>query len=202
MNPFTLRDDDRDAIVEAIARGRARLAAIDQADVEALAGELAFDGARRRAIAWTVRNDRARLESMISLTEMLVLGGGPVDRLNVWGMSMLTAEGCLCSRLTTPGRWSTLLGRPQLGITAAGMADLNLQVALRLHELKLPAALARVVLSAAMQDFIDDVRPTDEADWITMTRAARMLTREQVEDYVAGATAAGPLMPDNEPARK
>jgi hypothetical protein len=73
-------------------------------------------------------------------------------------------------------------------------------VAVRLHELQLPAALARVVLSAAMQDFIDDVRPTDEADWLTMTRTARRLTREQIEDYVAFATAAGPLMPDNEPA--
>jgi hypothetical protein len=49
-----------------------------------------------------------------------------------------------------------------------------------------------------MQDFIDDVRPTDESDWITMTRSARTLTREQVEDYVAAATAAGPLMPDND----
>ena len=78
------------------------------------------------------------------------------------------------------------------------MADLNLHVATRLRELQLPAALARVVLSAAMQDFIDEVKPTDEADWITMTRAARVLTREQVEDYVAAATAAGPLMPDDE----
>jgi hypothetical protein len=31
-------------------------------------------------------------------------------------------------------------------------------------------------------------------------RTARRLTREQVEDYVAAATAAGPLMPDNAPS--
>jgi hypothetical protein len=201
MNPFSLRDEDRDAIVVAIDRGRRRLAAFAApADLEAMASELAFDGARRRASAWTFAHERNRLESMVSLTELLVLGGGAIDSLNAWGMSMLATSGCLCSRLTPPGRWSTLMGRPQLGVSVAGMADLNLLVAMRLKELRLPAALARVVLSAAMQDFIDGVKPTDEADWITMARAARTLTREEVEDYVAAATAAGPLMPDNGPS--
>jgi len=60
-----------------------------------------------------------------------------------------------------------------------------------LKALDLPAALARVALSAAMQDFIDEVRPTDEADWITMARAARTMTMDQVADYLAAATAAG-----------
>ena len=65
------------------------------------------------------------------------------------------------------------------------MADLNLQVATRLKELQSAGGTARVVLSAAMRDFIDEVRPTDEADWMTMMRTARRLTREQVEDHAA-----------------
>jgi hypothetical protein len=47
-----------------------------------------------------------------------------------------------------------------------------------------------------MQDFIDEVRPTDDGDWLALSRAARTITRERVEDYVAAATATGPLMPD------
>jgi hypothetical protein len=47
-----------------------------------------------------------------------------------------------------------------------------------------------------MQDFIDHVKPTDEADWITMARTARAITREQIEDSAAVATAVGPLIPD------
>ena len=39
--------------------------------------------------------------------------------------------------------------------------------------MRLPAALAKVVLAGAMQDFIDEVRPTDDADWLTLVRAAR-----------------------------
>ena len=199
INPFQLRDEDRDTIVGAVDRGRKRLAALtDPADIDVIANELAFSGARRRALKWTLAHERERMGNLISLTEFLVLGGAALDQLSAWGMSMLPTVGCLCSRLTPPGRWLTLMGRPQLGITAAGMADLNLHVALRLKELELPAALARVVLSAAMQDFIDEVKPTDEADWITMMRTAQRLTREQVEDFVAAATAAGPLMPDNQ----
>ena len=44
--------------------------------------------------------------------------------------------------------------------------------------------------------FIDEVKPTDDGDWLTLARAARTVTRERVEDYIAAATAAGPLVPD------
>ena len=33
-------------------------------------------------------------------------------------------------------------------------------------------------------------------DWLTLARTARAFTRERIEDYVAAATAGGPLMPD------
>ena len=42
-----------------------------------------------------------------------------------------------------------------------------------LKELRLPAAVAKVVLSGAVQDFIDEVRPTDDSDWLTLVRTAR-----------------------------
>jgi len=155
-----------------------------------------MEGARRRAVRWALAHERDRVASMFSNTELLTLGGGDVARLNPWGMSMVIAEGCLCSRLTPPGRWPTLLGRPPLGLTASAVADLNLHVATMLRELRLPAPIAKVVLSGAMQDFIDEVKPTDDSDWLTLSRAARSVTRERIEDYVAAATAAGPLVPD------
>jgi hypothetical protein len=127
---------------------------------------------------------------------MLVLGGANPADFDAWGMAMLTMQGCVCSRLTPPGRWPNLLGRPQLGLTSSAITDLNLSVAIMLKELQLPAALAKVVLSGAMQDFIDEVRPTDDADWLTLSRAARIISRDRVEDYIAAATAAGPLIPD------
>ena len=216
MNPFALRDADRDAIADAIGRGQRRVEALTApplrgvrpldrrslggvgqpdlpaaaADVDRVAEEVDMEGWRRRALRWTLANEPDRVLPLFSLTDLLTLGGGRAANLDAWGMAMPALHGCLCSRLTPPGRWPTLLGRPQMGLTASAVADLNLHVAIMLKELNLPAAIAKVVLSGAMQDFIDEVRPTDDADWLTLVRAARAVSRERVEDYVAAATAA------------
>jgi hypothetical protein len=197
MDPMALRDRDRDTIADAIARGGARVLAVkDVAALAALEADLAIDGARRRTWRWTLAHEPDRLATMVSLSELLVLGGARLSDLHPWGMAVLAANGCLCSRLTPTGALGLLAGRPQLGLSAAGMPDLNLRIAVLLKELGLPAALAKVVLSAAVQDFIDDARPTDDGDWLSLVRAARSVTRERVEDYIAAATATGPLMPD------
>ncbi|OLC50415.1 MAG: hypothetical protein AUH43_05135 [Acidobacteria bacterium 13_1_40CM_65_14] len=204
MNPYALRDADRDAIAAAVARGAVRVleAMTDPPALDAIADAIAIDPGRRRALEWTLANDRQRFPSMFTLSEQLFLGGGggaapgaPGVDLNAWGMSALGTAGCICTRLTPPGRWWVLTGRPQLGIVAAALPDLNLHVAARLKELRVPAALARVVVSAAMQDFLDEVQPTDDSDWLTLSREARTATREQIEDYLASATADGPLVP-------
>ena len=199
MNPYDLRDADRDAIAAAVDRGRRQIASIvggDAAALERIADELSVEGWRRRALRWMLAREPDRIPAMFSLTEMLALGGGRTPELDRWGMSMLAAEGCPCSRLTPPGRWPTLLGRPPLGLTGTAVADLHLYTAIMLRELRLPAALAKVVLSGAAQDFIDDVRPTDDSDWLTLARTARTMTRERMEDYIAAATASGPLIPE------
>ena len=207
MNPFDLRDADRDAIASAIVRGRQRVQALASTGrsggdgaADRLADEVAMEGVRRRAVKWMVAHEPGGVPAMFSATELLALGGADLAHLGAWGMSMLAWQGCVCSRLTPPGAWPTLLGRPPLGLTASAVADLNLHVAIMLNELRLPAALAKVVLGGAMQDFIDEARPTDDADWLTLARAAATVTRERIEDHIGAATAAGPLMPDPTPS--
>lgn len=213
MNPYMLRDADLDAIAAALPRGRMRVLAMAEAPgtFDAVADAIGMDGSRRRALRWTLAHEPDSLVSMFSLTELLFLGHpagvavasdssrAPGNALNDWGMAALTTAGCICTRLTPPGRWWLLVGRAQLGIIASGVADLNLHVAVRLKELQLPAALAKTVLAGAMQDLIDGVRPSDAADWLTLARTARTATREQIEDYLAAATADGPLVPDTTP---
>jgi len=206
LNPFDLRDADRDAIVDAVGRGRQRVAALTSgpaaapADREAafqrIADEISMEGWRRRAVRWMLAREADRVAGMFSATELLALGGGRPADFHAWGMSMLTVQGCACSRLTPPGRWPTLLGRPPLGLTASAVADLNLHIAIMLKELRLPAAIAKVVLAGAMQDFIDEAKPSDDSDWLTLARTARAFSRERIEDYISAATAGGPLMPD------
>jgi hypothetical protein len=205
MNPFDLRNADRDAIVDAIARGRVRVLALAdrrnrtagfEARFDELADAIDMEGHRRRSVRWTIEHEPGLVLSLFSLTELFSLGGGRPADADAWGMSMMTVDGCACTRLTAPGRWTALAGRPRLGLTAVGVADLNLRVAEVLKEIGLPAALARVVLSGAMQDFIDEVKPTDDADWLTLARSARSVSRDRIEDYVAVATAVGPLVPE------
>jgi hypothetical protein len=76
------------------------------------------------------------------------------------------------------------------------MADLNLRVAVALSELKLPAALAKGVLAAAMQDYVDRVKPLYPDDWLTLVRSAQALSIQKMQDYVATLTANGPLVPE------
>jgi hypothetical protein len=198
LNPYALQDRDRDVIAEGIARGRQRvtLLAEEGGALDQIADEIRMDGWRRRALQWVLVREPERIGSMFSITELLYLGGAPVNDLQSWGMAAHATLGCICSRLAPPGEWRTLLGRPQLGLMATVVPDLHFQVAILLRELQLPAAIARSVLTAAVQDFIDEARPTDANDWLGLVRATQTLSRERVEDYVAGATAYGPLIPD------
>ena len=50
--------------------------------------------------------------------------------------------------------------------------DVNLHVAVMLSTLKLPAPLARMVVGAAMQEYLNSVRPNDANDWLTLVRGA------------------------------
>jgi hypothetical protein len=199
MNAFTLTDASRDAIAGSIERGRARVARIaSQDDVATLADEVNIDARRRRAIRWTAAHERERVESLFSLRELLALGSLPGDvDLDPWGTSAMVSTGCLCLRMPPPGRLPLLTGRPQIGLLATAVPDLNLHVARTMAGLRVPARLGKYVLSAALQDFMDEVRATDHDDWLSLVRAAAAVPRDRIEDYIAAAAADGPLLPDS-----
>ncbi len=202
LNPHSMRDADRDAIATAVARGRARVAAAASVRTapdafEVLADEIALDGWRRRAARWEIAHDPSGLASFFSLNELLALGGGHSSQLNGWGMAATPLSGCLCTRVAAPNEWRIVSGRPQAGVMSSSVPDLNFQVAVMLSTLRLPASLAKFVLGAVVQDYIEQVRPNDPDDWPTLVGAASVVSRERMEDYVAAATADGPLVPES-----
>jgi len=195
MDPRLLTDADRDEIATRIDRGRLRVNALVVEDAGAMAREAGLDGWRARALSWTASHDRDHI-GLFTMTELLLLGGGMPSAFDAWGTYALRTRGCLCSELAPPGRWRSWWGLSQAGLPAALIADLTLRVAVLLHNLHLSAVLAKPVLAAAMQDFVDSVNPTDGNDWLTLARAAQTISTERFEDYVAAATADGPLLPD------
>ena len=196
LNPLDLRDADRDALAAAIERGRARVEALapDRAGLDAVADAIAMDGWRRRAVGWSLVASPDLVGSFFSLGDLLVLGAPP-SSLDRWGVDSGPTSGCLCTRFPTVGRWPLFVGRPASGVFPTQVIDLNLRVVLALRERQLPAALAPGVLAAATQDFIDDVQPSDDNDWLTLVRTAQALGRDRLDDYVASLTANGPLVP-------
>jgi hypothetical protein len=80
------------------------------------------------------------------------------------------------------------------GALSTQVADLNLRIALGLKALKVPAALAKGVLAAATQDYVDTVRPLYPDDWLTLVRGAQAVPTERIADYVAALTTSGPLV--------
>jgi hypothetical protein len=167
------------------------------ATLDALADEVAMDGWRRRAVAWAIGSEPARVASYFSLRDLLALGHGDSGpALDRWGMSALVSNACLCTAMPFEGRWPLFVGRPQLGVLSTQAADLNLRVALALQEHALPSALAKGVLASATQDYIDDVKPIDSNDWLTLVRWPQAVSDERMEDYIAALTAGGQLVPD------
>jgi hypothetical protein len=197
-NPFVLEDADRDAIAAAVSEGRARVVAsgTDAASLRALAAEASLDAWRREQILWLARRAPDRLTGVFTLSELAVLGRLPESvPLDSWGASSIAADGCLCTRFLATPDWPSVTGRADVGLLAARLPDLTLRVVELMASLGLPAALTRDILSVATLEFIERVQPADGDDWLTLSREAAALTREQVEDYASALTAGGPLMP-------
>jgi hypothetical protein len=47
----------------------------------------------------------------------------------------------------------------------------------------------------ALQDYLDQIRPTDANDWPTLVRSAQSVPLEKIEDYIAALAVNGPLYP-------
>jgi len=205
LDPFDLSDGDRDEIAAALARGRS---AIDHVESDDQLARLfsapdgaRLDGLRQRAARWTLAHARESLADWWTLAEILRMGQ-PAETVNLdaWGTSGMPLDACLCTRFPDNLPWHMFTGQNASGLLPARVADLNLRVAQISAELKVPAALARGILAAATQEYIDELQPSDFDDWMTFIRLARSLTRERVEDYVAALTADGTLAPA-EPGR-
>jgi hypothetical protein len=199
MRPAVLDDAGRDAIADALRRGRARLAAA-AADPAALAGIEAARPVRdwrASTLGWLAERRPDQLPSAFTLGEVAWLGAqdAPAGLSATWGTSARADDGCLCARLAPPAAWDALAGRAADGRMAALAPDLHLRVAELLSELRVPARLAPAVLTLAVQDELDQVSPAYLEDRLAVSRHASALTRTRVEDYVAALAGRGPLVP-------
>jgi hypothetical protein len=199
LNPNDLRDADRDRIVEAMARGRRRVAAAgtNLADVLALADEAALSPAVKQTIPWTLTRTPDLVPALFGLRDVLWLGRPdlPMDTLHRWGVYAEALHNRLRTAMPTPEPWENFGGRAAGGLIATQFPDLTLRLAEETVRLELPAQLIPGLLMYATQDFWHDVDSRFPDDWPAMSRQALALSPLRVEDYVAALAGDGPLRP-------
>ncbi len=200
LNPMKLSDAARDEIAAALGRGRARLAAVDgdRMAIDAVARDAGLSAWRREALAWTAAHDRENLASQLSLVEVMWLGKPRTSEaisLDGWGAAVLPLNGCVCLVMPRAAPWESLIGRPSLGLLATRGADVAILVADTLASLKMPAEIAPGVIAFAMQEVMDQARPSHFDDWSEFTRAAKAVPHGTLVDFIAAQAAGGPLLP-------
>jgi len=199
LNPESLTDADRDALVAAIARGRQRVAAAgaNLSDLRALADEAGLSHAIRQTLPWTLTRTPELAPSLFGLRDLLWLGKPdvPQARLDRWGLYHEGLAGRLATAMPPPTPWESFGGRSDGGFIAMQLPDLTLRLAEETARLRLPAPLVPALLTYALQDFWHDVDSRFPDDWPAMARQALALSPSRVEDYVAALAGDGPLRP-------
>jgi hypothetical protein len=195
MDPRTLSDAARDAAAAALARGRARVAALaaHPETLEAILAEAAVSEWRRAGLRWQFLHDATGVPGAFTLLELFRLGGGTAPP--GWGAAVDALGGCYCLRMPDYLPWEEYTGRPSSGQLGTQLADVMLRTAEALSARRLPATLMRDVAAFAMQDTLDSGRMGYFDDWLSLAFAARDLKDDRFDDYVAALTASGPLVP-------
>jgi hypothetical protein len=199
LNPNDLSDTDRDRLVEAVARGRQRVAGAgaNLADVLALADEAGLSAAVKQTLPWTVTRTPELVPALFGLRDFLWLGRPdlPLETLHRWGVYAEALHNRLKTAMPAPTPWENFSGRADGGLIATQFPDLTLRMAEETVRLKLPAQLIPGLLTYATQDFWHDVDSRFPDDWPALARQALALSPSRVEDYVAALAGDGPLRP-------
>ena len=197
INPRDLQDRDRDRIVEAIARGRARVAAASNSlsAVRALAEEAQVSHAVRETLPWLVTRAPDTVPALFGLLDFVWLGHPELDHdtLDHWGSYSEPIDGRLRTAMPAAHPWDSFGGRADGGVMGALSPDLTLRMAVETARLKLPARLVPALLLFATQEYWHDVSARFSDDRPAMARQALALSPSRVEDYVAALAGNGPL---------
>ena len=202
LDPFDLVDEERDAIAQAIARGRARVEALGAGglEVEAAASAASLDPWRAAALRWLLERDPPARRSFFSLVELLEIGRDDGAAWPAWGGARPLEEG-LRPAPPRPRPMDDAAGRPAEAALAEGFADLNLRVAVFLSERRLPARLAPALVRRLLPAVLDRARPVAADDRLALEDEVRRIGDDAVEDAVASLAGAGPLQPSMEGTR-
>jgi hypothetical protein len=205
MNAADLSDGTRTVLVGAMRRGREVLeAALQRPEIaEETVRAAGIIGWRAQLLPWARAFEPHAVLPMVARSELVWLGARqPLpDDVDRWGAPTQPIDGAWRLRFPGPAPTDDVAGRQASAYLPGRFVDLTLRLAETMAEIGMPSPLTREVLRAALQRFVDEVRPAYPDDWLALVRHADDLPRTQVEDYVYGMTVPdGPLVPAEVPA--
>jgi hypothetical protein len=205
FNPYQVTDDDTRWIAASIDRGRRRVndALGDGAALRALAVEAGLGEWATETLPWAVESDREAARGAFTLRDLLRLGASdpsaaasrPAGIGDRWGSNGRSLTGCLRLHEPPSTAWESFALRPSGGYVVLFTGDMPLHVASWLAQMKLPAALARAILPAAMQDLRDGVHMAHFNDWRAVARYAVEYPESRFADVVTSLADHGGLPP-------
>jgi hypothetical protein len=203
FNAYEVSDEDTRWIAQAVDRGRLRVEAAmtDGAALRALGVEAGLGEWALETLPWALEFDKEAARSAFTLVQLVRLGSreasasmkmpeGVADR---WGTSAAALTGSLRLREQPDASWDSFSWRSGAGYLSLFAADMPLHVAEWLGRMKLPAALARVILPAAMQDLRDGARLAHWNDWRALARYAVEYQDQRFSDLLSTLADSGAL---------
>jgi hypothetical protein len=195
LDPGVFTDEAQQLVCTLLARALQRLASVAGAEGREIAAHARLSPLRTAVFEWRVASDRRRLAEFFSMTELVRIGlaGDPVpDALGRWGNYDLALSG-----RSAPGRFPAYPVERYAGrvrrLLAAALPDLQLTLAWRLAEMRLPAALVPALMASASVEVVNTAPSRYTDDWEALVSRVRDIDAHAVERYLGLLTTGGPL---------
>jgi hypothetical protein len=196
LSPRRFGDEARDTVTGFVRDALDRIENVrDRSAIRRLAGLAGLSTQRAAAAEWLVVHDRSALSGFFAMTELVRLGaaGAPArDLPDAWGNYELPLSG-----RSDAGRFPDLpverYGGRARRLLAVALPELQVTLAVRLAELKLPATLVPAVMASATLDVVNTTPSRFADDWQAVVDRVRAIDVRAVERYLALLTTAGPL---------
>jgi hypothetical protein len=183
-------------VVRLVRQARDRIENVgDRREARQLGVLAGVSGHRIAAAEWLFANDRNALGGLFSVTELVRIGlaGKPTPAaLDGWGNYEMALSG-----RSRAGRFPDLPVERYAGrsrrLLAAALPELQLTLAIRLADLRLPATLVPALMASATLDVVNTTPSRFADDWQAIVDRVRAIDAHAVERYLGLLTTTGPL---------
>lgn len=196
LDPHTFTDDGQQLVHALVSRAIDLVeSAEDVPRARQVAAHARLSPLRTSVFEWRVASDRGRLSEFFSMTELvrIGLGGDPAPAaLGGWGNYALAMTGKSGAGSLPSHPIERYAGRVRR-LLATAIPDLQLGLAFRLAQMRLPAALVPPLMASASFDVVNTSPSRYTDDWEAVVSRVRGIDTQAVERYLGLLTTGGPL---------